>query len=137
LECHSQFSEENASKMKKIYGEFCSHHKEAVSLFKELQQNKKFQNFIKASISHFYYRVVNQWGASSFLCLVWFRQVLHLGKVCGKDGKSVFLRKIFLLSRFLWCLIFAGSCPTNFWEYLQYSGKLFHTLTSYISEKPK
>ncbi|KAF4024293.1 hypothetical protein G4228_016309 [Cervus hanglu yarkandensis] len=45
-----QFSEENANKMKKIYGEFCSHHKEAVSLFKELQQNKKFQNFIKASI---------------------------------------------------------------------------------------
>ncbi|CAH6787560.1 Arhgef28 [Phodopus roborovskii] len=42
-----QFSEENASKMKKIYGEFCSHHKEAMSLFKELQQNKKFQNFIK------------------------------------------------------------------------------------------
>ncbi|XP_014443450.1 rho guanine nucleotide exchange factor 28 isoform X2 [Tupaia chinensis] len=42
-----QFSEENASKMKKIYGEFCIHHKEAVSLFKELQQNKKFQNFIK------------------------------------------------------------------------------------------
>ncbi|XP_014635100.1 PREDICTED: rho guanine nucleotide exchange factor 28 [Ceratotherium simum simum] len=42
-----QFSEENADKMKKIYGEFCSHHKEAVRLFKELQQNKKFQNFIK------------------------------------------------------------------------------------------
>ncbi|XP_040306868.1 rho guanine nucleotide exchange factor 28 isoform X3 [Herpailurus yagouaroundi] len=42
-----QFSEENANKMKKVYGEFCSHHKEAVSLFKELQQNKKFQNFIK------------------------------------------------------------------------------------------
>ncbi|XP_026354578.3 rho guanine nucleotide exchange factor 28 isoform X1 [Ursus arctos] len=42
-----QFSEENANQMKKIYGEFCSHHKEAVSLFKELQQNKKFQNFIK------------------------------------------------------------------------------------------
>ncbi|KGL83358.1 Rho guanine nucleotide exchange factor 28, partial [Tinamus guttatus] len=42
-----QFSEENASKMKKIYGEFCSHQKEAVNLFKELQQNKKFQNFIK------------------------------------------------------------------------------------------
>lgn len=33
--------------MKKIYGEFCSHQKEAVSLFKELQQNKKFHNFIK------------------------------------------------------------------------------------------
>ncbi|XP_063035754.1 rho guanine nucleotide exchange factor 28 isoform X8 [Melospiza melodia melodia] len=39
--------EENATKMEKIYGEFCSHQKEAVNLFKELQQNKKFQNFIK------------------------------------------------------------------------------------------
>ncbi|XP_053147245.1 rho guanine nucleotide exchange factor 28 isoform X2 [Hemicordylus capensis] len=47
-----QFSEENANKMKKIYGEFCSHQKEAVSLFKELQQNKKFQNFIKLRNSH-------------------------------------------------------------------------------------
>ncbi|XP_010633470.1 rho guanine nucleotide exchange factor 28 isoform X2 [Fukomys damarensis] len=47
-----QFSEENASKMKRIYGEFCSHHKEAVSLFKELQQNKKFQNFIKLQNSN-------------------------------------------------------------------------------------
>lgn len=44
-----QFSEENATKMEKIYGEFCSHQKEAVNLFKELQQNKKFQNFIKVS----------------------------------------------------------------------------------------
>ncbi|KAM6363139.1 rho guanine nucleotide exchange factor 28 isoform 2-T2 [Pluvialis apricaria] len=42
-----QFSEENATKMMKIYGEFCSHQKEAVNLFKELQQSKKFQNFIK------------------------------------------------------------------------------------------
>ncbi|XP_075788373.1 rho guanine nucleotide exchange factor 28 isoform X1 [Pelodiscus sinensis] len=42
-----QFSEESANKMKKIYGEFCSHQKEAVNIFKELQQNKKFQNFIK------------------------------------------------------------------------------------------
>ncbi|NXP72345.1 ARG28 factor, partial [Ramphastos sulfuratus] len=47
-----QFSEENATKMKKIYGEFCSHQKEAVSLFKELQQNKKFQNFIKLRSSN-------------------------------------------------------------------------------------
>uniref|UniRef100_A0A5F8GEP3 Rho guanine nucleotide exchange factor 28 n=1 Tax=Monodelphis domestica TaxID=13616 RepID=A0A5F8GEP3_MONDO len=47
-----QFSEENATTMKKIYGEFCSHHKEAVSLFKELQQNKKFQNFIKVRNSN-------------------------------------------------------------------------------------
>ncbi|KAM3843308.1 rho guanine nucleotide exchange factor 28-like, partial [Diretmus argenteus] len=43
-----QFSEENAEKMKQLYGEFCSHHNEAVSFFKELQQhNKRFQNFIK------------------------------------------------------------------------------------------
>lgn len=48
--------------MKMIYGEFCSHHKEAVSLFKELQQNKKFQNFIKASTLKFDYKVVNQPG---------------------------------------------------------------------------
>ncbi|XP_077203533.1 rho guanine nucleotide exchange factor 28 isoform X2 [Paroedura picta] len=47
-----QFSEENAAKMKKIYGEFCSHQKEAVSIFKELQQNKKFQNFIKLRSSN-------------------------------------------------------------------------------------
>ncbi|XP_063309809.1 rho guanine nucleotide exchange factor 28 isoform X2 [Pelobates fuscus] len=42
-----QFSAENAERMKQLYGEFCSHHIEAVNLFKELQQNKKFQNFIK------------------------------------------------------------------------------------------
>ncbi|XP_034026630.1 rho guanine nucleotide exchange factor 28-like [Thalassophryne amazonica] len=43
-----QFSDENAEKMKQLYGEFCSHHKEAVSVFKELQQqNKKLQNFVK------------------------------------------------------------------------------------------
>lgn len=60
LKCYSQFSEENANKMKKIYGEFCSHHKEAVSLFKELQQNKKFQNFIKASILKPCHTVVTQ-----------------------------------------------------------------------------
>lgn len=63
MKCYSsQFSEENANKMKKIYGEFCSHHKEAVSLFKELQQNKKFQNFIKASILKVYHNVVDQLG---------------------------------------------------------------------------
>ncbi|XP_072272361.1 rho guanine nucleotide exchange factor 28 isoform X2 [Pyxicephalus adspersus] len=47
-----QFSAENSEKMKRIYGEFCSHHIEAVNLFKELQQNKKFQNFIKVTNSN-------------------------------------------------------------------------------------
>ncbi|XP_064152883.1 rho guanine nucleotide exchange factor 28-like isoform X2 [Anguilla rostrata] len=43
-----QFSDDNAAKMKQVYGEFCSHHTEAVNFFKELQQqNKKFQAFIK------------------------------------------------------------------------------------------
>ncbi|KAF1389403.1 hypothetical protein PFLUV_G00073070 [Perca fluviatilis] len=43
-----QFSDENAEKMKQVYGEFCSHHTEAVNVFKELQQqNKKLQNFVK------------------------------------------------------------------------------------------
>ncbi|XP_047238579.1 rho guanine nucleotide exchange factor 28-like isoform X4 [Girardinichthys multiradiatus] len=43
-----QFSDENAEKMKQVYGEFCSHHMEAVNFFKELQQqNKKFLNFVR------------------------------------------------------------------------------------------
>ncbi|KAJ0057081.1 hypothetical protein NL108_001999 [Boleophthalmus pectinirostris] len=43
-----QFSDENGKKMTHLYGEFCSHHMEAVSFFKELQlNNKKFLNFIK------------------------------------------------------------------------------------------
>ncbi|XP_063745546.1 rho guanine nucleotide exchange factor 28 isoform X1 [Eleginops maclovinus] len=43
-----QFSDENSGRMKQVYGEFCSHHNEAVSFFKELQQhNKRFQTFIK------------------------------------------------------------------------------------------
>nr|XP_055055601.1 rho guanine nucleotide exchange factor 28 isoform X3 [Misgurnus anguillicaudatus] len=48
-----QFSQENAEKMKRVYGEFCSHHSEAVSFFKELQQqNKRFQLFIKQQSSN-------------------------------------------------------------------------------------
>ncbi|TRY59564.1 hypothetical protein DNTS_012251 [Danionella cerebrum] len=48
-----QFSKENAEKMKLVYGEFCSHHSEAVSYFKELQQqNKRFQLFIKQQSSN-------------------------------------------------------------------------------------
>ncbi|XP_014866073.1 PREDICTED: rho guanine nucleotide exchange factor 28-like isoform X4 [Poecilia mexicana] len=43
-----QFSEENGEKMKQVYGEFCSHHNEAVAFFKDLMQhNKRFQSFIK------------------------------------------------------------------------------------------
>uniref|UniRef100_A0A1A8FC86 Rho guanine nucleotide exchange factor (GEF) 28 n=2 Tax=Nothobranchius korthausae TaxID=1143690 RepID=A0A1A8FC86_9TELE len=43
-----QFSGENAERMKQAYGEFCSHHIEAVNVFKELQQqNKKFLIFVR------------------------------------------------------------------------------------------
>lgn len=39
--------------MKRVYGEFCSRHNEAVGFFKELQQqNKRLQLFIKVSIRY-------------------------------------------------------------------------------------
>uniref|UniRef100_A0A4W5KBS1 Rho guanine nucleotide exchange factor (GEF) 28a n=1 Tax=Hucho hucho TaxID=62062 RepID=A0A4W5KBS1_9TELE len=47
-----QFSEDSAERMKQVYGEFCSHHTEAVTFFKELQQhNKRFQTFIKVRLA--------------------------------------------------------------------------------------
>uniref|UniRef100_A0A8C7NDX3 Rho/rac guanine nucleotide exchange factor (GEF) 18a n=1 Tax=Oncorhynchus mykiss TaxID=8022 RepID=A0A8C7NDX3_ONCMY len=43
----NQFSGEMGERMKESYGVFCSHHADAVSLYKEqLQNNKKFQNLI-------------------------------------------------------------------------------------------
>lgn len=43
-----QFSGEIGKRMKDSYGDFCSHHSEAVSYYKEqLQNNKKFQNIIR------------------------------------------------------------------------------------------
>ncbi|XP_028830368.1 rho guanine nucleotide exchange factor 28 isoform X3 [Denticeps clupeoides] len=48
-----QFASDNAEKMKQVYGQFCSRHNEAVSFFKELQQqNKKFQQFIRQQSSN-------------------------------------------------------------------------------------
>nr|XP_019936690.1 PREDICTED: rho guanine nucleotide exchange factor 18-like isoform X1 [Paralichthys olivaceus] len=44
----AQFSGEIGERMKDTYGDFCSHHTEAVSYYKEqLQNNKKFQNIIR------------------------------------------------------------------------------------------
>ncbi|KAJ7988318.1 hypothetical protein DPEC_G00322330 [Dallia pectoralis] len=52
-----QFSDENADRMKQLYGEFCSHHTEAVTFFKELQQhNKRFQTFIKQQSNNYLVR---------------------------------------------------------------------------------
>ncbi|KAM6930890.1 LOW QUALITY PROTEIN: rho guanine nucleotide exchange factor 28-like [Xenentodon cancila] len=63
-----QFSGENAEKMKQVYGEFCSHHMEAVNVFKELQQqNKKLQNFVRQQ-SH--KSLVRRRGVPEFILLV-------------------------------------------------------------------
>ncbi|XP_029939212.1 rho guanine nucleotide exchange factor 18 isoform X2 [Salarias fasciatus] len=44
----AQFSGEIGEKMKDSYGDFCSHHHEAVSYYKDqLQNNKRFQNVIR------------------------------------------------------------------------------------------
>uniref|UniRef100_A0A3P8Y1P4 Rho/rac guanine nucleotide exchange factor (GEF) 18b n=1 Tax=Esox lucius TaxID=8010 RepID=A0A3P8Y1P4_ESOLU len=44
----TQFSGEIGERMKESYGNFCSHHTEAVSFYKEqLHNNKKFQNLIR------------------------------------------------------------------------------------------
>ncbi|XP_056234200.1 rho guanine nucleotide exchange factor 18 isoform X2 [Seriola aureovittata] len=44
----TQFSGEIGERMKESYGDFCSHHTEAVSYYKEqLQNNKKFHNIIR------------------------------------------------------------------------------------------
>ncbi|XP_058870836.1 rho guanine nucleotide exchange factor 18-like isoform X1 [Acipenser ruthenus] len=44
----SEFSGEIGERMKESYGDFCSHHSEAVNYYKELlQNNKKFQNLIR------------------------------------------------------------------------------------------
>ncbi|XP_061754173.1 rho guanine nucleotide exchange factor 28-like isoform X2 [Nerophis ophidion] len=63
-----QFSDENAEKMKQVYGDFCSHHMEAVNVFKELQQqNKKLQNFVKQQSNNL---LVRRRGVPEFILLV-------------------------------------------------------------------
>ncbi|XP_051923069.1 rho guanine nucleotide exchange factor 28 isoform X3 [Hippocampus zosterae] len=63
-----QFSDENAETMKQVYGDFCSHHMEAVSVFKELQQqNKKLQNFVKQQSHN---SLVRRRGIPEFILLV-------------------------------------------------------------------
>ncbi|XP_053726398.1 rho guanine nucleotide exchange factor 28-like isoform X2 [Synchiropus splendidus] len=61
-----QFSDENAEKMKQLYADFCSHHIEALNLYKEQkQQNKKLQNFVKSNNS-----LVRRRGVPEFILLV-------------------------------------------------------------------
>ncbi|XP_075889377.1 rho guanine nucleotide exchange factor 28-like isoform X3 [Nelusetta ayraudi] len=63
-----QFTDENAEKMKQLYGEFCSHHTEAVNVFKELkQQSKKLQNFVKQQSNN---SLVRRRGVPEFILLV-------------------------------------------------------------------
>uniref|UniRef100_A0A3B4FIL4 Rho/rac guanine nucleotide exchange factor (GEF) 18b n=1 Tax=Pundamilia nyererei TaxID=303518 RepID=A0A3B4FIL4_9CICH len=64
----AQFSGEIGEKMKDSYGDFCSHHPEAVSYYKDqLQNNKKFQNIIR-KISHL--SIVRRLGVTECILLV-------------------------------------------------------------------
>ncbi|XP_047198822.1 rho guanine nucleotide exchange factor 18 isoform X3 [Hippoglossus stenolepis] len=64
----TQFSGEIGERMKDNYGDFCSHHIEAVSYYKEqLQNNKKFQNLIR-KINHL--SIVRRLGVTECILLV-------------------------------------------------------------------
>ncbi|KAJ3599166.1 hypothetical protein NHX12_033129, partial [Muraenolepis orangiensis] len=64
----ADFSGELGEKMKDNYGDFCSHHIEAVSYYKEqLQNNKKFQNLIR-KINHL--PIVRRLGVTECILLV-------------------------------------------------------------------
>ncbi|KAJ6662882.1 hypothetical protein lerEdw1_011086 [Lerista edwardsae] len=64
----SQFSGENAERMKKTYGKFCGHHNEAVNYFKDLHsKDKRFQAFIKKKMSS---SVVRRLGIPECILLV-------------------------------------------------------------------
>ncbi|XP_068447495.1 rho guanine nucleotide exchange factor 18-like isoform X2 [Clinocottus analis] len=64
----AQFSGEIGERMKDNYGDFCSHHTEAVSYYKEqLQNNKKFQNIIR-KINNL--SIVRRLGVSECILLV-------------------------------------------------------------------
>ncbi|XP_051232524.1 rho guanine nucleotide exchange factor 18 isoform X1 [Dicentrarchus labrax] len=64
----AQFSGELGEKMKDSYGDFCSHHTEAVSYYKEqLHNNKKFQNIIR-KINNL--SIVRRLGVSECILLV-------------------------------------------------------------------
>uniref|UniRef100_A0A3B3XRH3 Rho/rac guanine nucleotide exchange factor (GEF) 18b n=1 Tax=Poecilia mexicana TaxID=48701 RepID=A0A3B3XRH3_9TELE len=63
-----QFSGEIGERMKNCYGDFCSHHTEAVGLYKEmLQNNRRFQNLIR-KISNL--SIVRRQGVTECILLV-------------------------------------------------------------------
>ncbi|KAJ4943354.1 hypothetical protein JOQ06_005857 [Pogonophryne albipinna] len=64
----TQFSGEVGGRMKESYGDFCSHHTEAVSYYKEqLHNNKKFQNIIR-KVNNL--SIVRRLGVSECILLV-------------------------------------------------------------------
>uniref|UniRef100_A0A096LVA4 Rho/rac guanine nucleotide exchange factor (GEF) 18b n=1 Tax=Poecilia formosa TaxID=48698 RepID=A0A096LVA4_POEFO len=64
----AQFSGEIGERMKNCYGDFCSHHTEAVGLYKEmLQNNRRFQNLIR-KISNL--SIVRRQGVTECILLV-------------------------------------------------------------------
>ncbi|XP_076008957.1 rho guanine nucleotide exchange factor 18 [Genypterus blacodes] len=64
----AQFSGEIGERMKESYGDFCSHHTEAVGYYKEqLQNNKKFQNIIRKTNN---LSIVRRLGVTECILLV-------------------------------------------------------------------
>ncbi|XP_078420144.1 rho guanine nucleotide exchange factor 28 isoform X3 [Cetorhinus maximus] len=91
-----QFTDENGNKLKQTYGDFCSHHKEAVNFFKELQQqNKKFQNFIRQQSNNL---LVRRLGVPECILLVTQRitkypvlleRILHYTKEATEENEDI------------------------------------------------
>lgn len=120
-----QFLEENVSKMKRIYGEFCSYYKEVMSFFKELQQNKKFQNFIKVSKRYLNLLQSRRLVCGNSLCLrfndisMFYILVLFFRGRRGNGGFIVQVgsldgSKIFFLDNFICCFVFVRLCFLGF-----------------------
>ncbi|KAJ8344174.1 hypothetical protein SKAU_G00315030 [Synaphobranchus kaupii] len=64
----AQFSGSSAERMRKVYGKFCSHHKEALDFYKELHaKDKRFQAFVKRKMSS---PVVRRLGIPECILLV-------------------------------------------------------------------
>ncbi|MFT7806705.1 A-kinase anchor protein 13-like isoform X6 [Arapaima gigas] len=91
-----QFSGSNADRMKKVYGEFCSRHNEAVNFYKELHtRDKRFQAFIKKKMSS---TIVRRLGIPECILLVTQRitkypvllqRILQHTKESEEDHKDV------------------------------------------------
>ncbi|XP_012588125.1 PREDICTED: A-kinase anchor protein 13 [Condylura cristata] len=87
----SQFSGENAERLKKTYGKFCGQHNQSVSYFKDLyNKDKRFQAFVKKKMSS---SVVRRLGIPECILLVTQRITKYpvlLQRIlqCTKDNEA-------------------------------------------------